>query len=371
MRKALIVILCLLVIGGAGANAVWQLWLKEKVHRVIAEVSAASGNRETKTGRPQVPDDPNFGTYRDPITDEIEAYRAEVNKGMAARDFAGLDTLADEARAKRLRFGMGSWRIAQFYDTLELSAKLGEDVWQERLAMLREWQQQRPLSITARVALADALTDYAWKARGTEYAPKVKQAGWKLFGERLAEAWAVLKDARQLPAKDPYWWSVAQTVALGQQWEREDYDKLFREAIAYEPEFWGYYIKKAHYLLPRWNGKPGEWESFAEESINEPGGLGPEVYARIVINMNSYYQQIFHESKARWDLTKAGFETIRERYPDSTEMLSEFAMLATQGNDAKCSREMFDALGDRIDRRAWKSKDRYLYYYRYSHPEAK
>jgi len=373
MRKALIVIFCLLVIGGAGANAVWQLWLKEEVHRAIAAASEAngSGNVDMKTGRPQVPDDPNFGTYRDPITDELEAFRVEVKKRMTARDFAGLDTLAEEVRTKRLRFGMGSWKIVQFYDALELSAKLGDDVWQERLATLREWQHQQPLSITPRVALANALTDYAWKARGTEYAAKVKQEGWKLFAERLTEAWTVLKDATEIPAKDPYWWSVAQTVALGQQWPREDYEKLFREAIAFEPEFWGYYTKKAYFLLPRWSGKPGEWESFAEESINEPGGLGPEVYARIVINLNSYYQQIFHESKARWDLTKAGFEKIRERYPDSTEMLSEFAMLAAQGNDAKCSREMFDALGDRIDRRTWKSKDRYLYYYRYSHPEAK
>ena len=125
------------------------------------------------------------------------------------------------------------------------------------------------------------------------------------------------------------------------------------------------------FLLPRWYGKEGDWERFAEESIKEPGGPGAEAYAQIVLSLDRYYEHIFRGSKARWDLTKAGLELMRERYPESTNLISDFAVMAARGNDPKSARKLFDELGDRIDRRYWKTKDRFLYHYRYAHPEAR
>ena len=363
MRNVVLLLFCLAAFAVAG----WRLGIGEKFHALLA-----SRTEEAEPApRVKVPDDPSFGTYRDPITDEAEALHAEVAKQLAARDFAGLDALADEARAKRTRTGSGAWKLAEIYDALEFREKAADRLWQVHLRLLRDWQTARPLSITARVATANALTSYAWKARGSGFANTVTDEGSKLFQQRLAEAWKTLADARVLPTRDPHWWAVAQHVALGQEWPRANYEKLFAEAVELEPEYAPYYTLKAHFLLPRWYGKPGEWEKFAEESSQQPGGLGAEIYARIVLDLDAYHDHIFHDSKARWDLTKAGFQLMRERYPNSTNVLANFAVMAARGNDPKCAREVFDALGDRVDKRFWQSKDRYLYTFRYVHPEAR
>ena len=59
------------------------------------------------------------------------------------------------------------------------------------------------------------------------------------------------------------------TVALGQGWRRNEYDALYKKAVEGEATYYEFYFRKAYYLLPRWYGKPGEWERFAEEAAKE------------------------------------------------------------------------------------------------------
>jgi hypothetical protein len=151
-------------------------------------------------------------------------------------------------------------KISQFYESLACRSDEPESMWQLHERIHENWDAAKPRSVTAHVAHADFLTDYAWHARGTGYSNKVTKEGWRLFAERLAKARESLEKSMDFKPKCPVWWRVWMTLAKGQGWSREDFEKLFQAAKAFEPQFWGYDVAKAQYLLPRWYGQPGEWE---------------------------------------------------------------------------------------------------------------
>jgi Domain of unknown function (DUF4034) len=352
MKRLLIILVCVLIIVGAGISlwpAIPKTWWtlhprsQPVAPRQMVELPEADGSAMVL----------GWGSYRDPGLDQGAAQSAEVRRLFAAGNFEGLDTLADQLRKTKARYASGMWRISAFYQELEVERRAPPDVWKTQQQTLERWIVQRPQSITARVALADFLTKYAWQARGADWANKVTPEGWDLFAERLSAATKVLGDARSLETKDPHWWFVAQTVALGQGWDRATYERLFAEAIAFEPEYHHCYCSKARFLLPKWYGQPGEWEQFAMESAARPGGPGPAIYARIVDSVTGDYTDIFHESGASWEQTRAGFELLVSQYPDSGKLLVDFLRLAAVATDTQCGAQIFAKIGTRYDPRLW------------------
>lgn len=299
---------------------------------------------------------------RDPTQEEIDTYRLGVRQAYNARRFDELDTQAAQARTSRALFGNGSWKIVQFYEALGCRDDEPESMWQLHDQIHQAWTAARPESITARVAHANFQTDYAWHARGNGYADSVKEEGWKLFGERLAAAQKILVEARRLPDKDPVWWRAALRVALGAGIPRGDYDRLAAEAVAYEPKFWGYDTARSYSLLPRWYGQAGDWEAYADAAAKRPDGLGTEAYARIVINLSGYYDNVFRETQASWLQTRDGLALMRKQYPDSLEILSVSAKLATLAENRELAKELFDQLGDRYLPDVWRKPERFVHY---------
>ncbi len=72
-------------------------------------------------------------------------------------------------------------------------------------------------------------------------------------------------------------------IAFAQAWPREDFFRLFNEAIAGQPDYYTYYFHAALYLLDGPRSESGGWERFAEEQRQKrgAGGEGDVVYARI------------------------------------------------------------------------------------------
>jgi hypothetical protein len=131
------------------------------------------------------------------------------------------------------------------------------------------------------------MTRYAWHARGSDWANKVKEEAWVLFGERLASARAILEQSKSMKPC-PGWWTVRLRVARGQGEEPADFESLFREAKNAEPKYVFHDQARAVYLLPRWHGEPGEWEAAAEKEIENSDGLGHEGYARVIWHLADY-----------------------------------------------------------------------------------
>jgi hypothetical protein len=298
----------------------------------------------------------------DKIRNEEVAFRYETRKFYNSRKFDELEKRADALRTSKARFGNGSWKLFQFYDALGCRDDEPETMWQLHEQIHQDWEKAMPHSVTARIAHANFLYDYAFHARGHGYANTVTRQGWQLFAQRLAQAHKILDEIKDWAPKCPMWFKVYLQVALGEGWNRSDYEALFTKAKAFEPEFWSYDISRSIYLMPRWHGQPGDWEYATDEETKRPDGLGMEIYARVVSSQRGYYKNIFQESNASWPKTAQGFELMRQRYPGSLEILSVYCQLACVAGDRPLAKKLFDELGDSVMQDIWESTDNFVRY---------
>jgi Domain of unknown function (DUF4034) len=292
-------------------------------------------------------------------------FGGDIQRLLLAGRYDSLEAMAESLRNRDVRWPNGGWKLRTFYNQgFDIALRNATEAdWQAHLGKLRQWRGAYPGSITAPVAYAYALRSYAWEARGSAVANEVTEEGWRKMRERLSEARSVLVDARKLPRVCPGWWMTAQGIALGEDWDRKVYEELFQEAVRTEPSFENYYERKAIYLLPRWNGRAGEWEAFADTVANRlPAPLGDQMYARIVWYTHEYMgdDNVFEESQISWDRTRRGFEELIKAYPASLELRSIFAYLAWKAADQPTAKQQFIELGPRIDPGVWEDRPEFM-----------
>ncbi len=306
------------------------------------------------------------GAFSDPILDEKMDYVRETREMVRQADFDGLEARVAETLKGKLKFANGDWKLESYYHALSECSDGPTGEWLPLQKYLYAWLEARPKSITPHIALACFYTKYAWDARGSGFADQVTEEGWELFRDRLIKADTILKKALALgPVRDPHFWSASQTVALGMEKEDSEHDEILRRGLEVEPEYTDLYTSHAYHLLPRWGGKPGELEAFAEKAATLPGANGDEIYARIAIQSDRFFDHLFQDSNFKWPRVKTGLEALRKRYPKSVNLLSSYAILSTRGNDRETAKRLFDELGNRLDKRTWGKQDRYLYYRNY------
>jgi Domain of unknown function (DUF4034) len=298
----------------------------------------------------------------DPVEREIHAFSVETRKLFDGRRFDELEKLAADLRAGKALFRDGSWKIRQFYTAFEPSDEEPDQTWKAVDQIHREWITAKPASITAHVAHANFFVNYAWYVRGSGYASSVSERENFSFEKRLESALKILQASREFPEKDPMWWNVAITTAVGQGWPKKAFDQIVDEAVTFEPTYHRHDLQRAYSLLPRWYGEPGDWEAYAMKATERKGGLGAETYARIVIFMRPFHEQIFRNSKASWPKTKEGLQQLRAKYPDSLQFTNEAALLATMASDQAFAKEMFDLLGDTYLPSVFPKPERFAHY---------
>jgi hypothetical protein len=110
----------------------------------------------------------------------IESYKMAVADLLKQEKFDDLDCTADELRSSRARFAGGAWQLVTFYQGLSdpWVGHATEADWQAHIERLKRWVKTSPLSITARVGLAESYSDFAWDARGGGTVDTVSETGW-------------------------------------------------------------------------------------------------------------------------------------------------------------------------------------------------
>ncbi|PKM99553.1 MAG: hypothetical protein CVU78_05665 [Elusimicrobia bacterium HGW-Elusimicrobia-2] len=322
-----------------------------------------------------------FGQYIDAaykFPPNEEKFIEGMSEFFANEEYEHLDKLAGILRTSKSRYPGGDWKIVCFYAGLRRvpgKTKATEEVWKNHQNIFKKWIKKYPDSITAKIGYAAFLCDYAWQARGGGVSYTVNENQWDVFHNRLAEAEKVLNGVSKAKRKkDPMWYSIMQTAALGQGWERERYEKHFNEAIACEPFFEDFYYTKAHYLLPRWHGKKGEWEEFALEIRKQIGGKkGSSIYAYICKMLSRYYPHdgFFGVVNVDWEKLKQGMKDIEELYGTSNRHLNEFLSMACQADDKKMAQELFEWLGDDWDEYVWGKQWRVEQYRKWAYSAGK
>jgi hypothetical protein len=277
--------------------------------------------------------------------------------------FVELDCLADHARSGKERLPGGLWKIHLLYQGLRqpvpYPVHATQQDWTYLLQRLRQWVKARPVSITARVALALAYLDYSYDARGSGYAHTVSDSGWKLFEERTAEAKRILKEASTLATKCPEWYVAMQMVSQNQGWSVTEARALFEDANKFEPEYYTYARDLAYYLLPKWSGEPGDTEKFVQEIADRIGGDKGDILYFQVAAANYVICGCDDNPHLSWDRIKRGFEAAEKDYGVSMLDLNRIAHLASYfgERDPIYADKIFTRIGEQWDEETWGRKE--------------
>lgn len=295
-------------------------------------------------------------------------YSAQIRVYLDQENFDQIDAIADEVRSQKSRFAGGAWKLQKLYCGLREPAnsrQASDAVWQVQIGRLKKWVERKPKSITARVGLAAAYVEYAWHGRGRGFAGTVSEEGWKLLATRMATGKEILDQAKKMTDKCPHWYEVMLTIGMGQSWEMDEYNKVFEEAIAFEPAYHYFYGDKAEYLLPRWHGEPGDWERFADEMSKRLGGkLGSIIYYQIAMDVVDCYKdrEFVTETKVSWPRIKQGFADLEERDGASARAMNLLCRLAGQAEDKPFTQELLKRIGDNWDPETWGTKEYFEHY---------
>ena len=304
-----------------------------------------------------------------PAVDPQEPFKEDVRTALRQEQFDRLDRLGDELLKTKARFPGGDWKSYRFQGALAAPAAGATDsdeIWERQIAVLQRWHASHPDSMAAVVALTDAMVGWGWKARGEGFAETVTPQGWRLLRERTAAVEPLLLEIGQRVSRTPDWYRDMIDVGRVQNWNRERVEALFEEAIALEPRYLHVYSAMARYLMPRWQGKDGDWEDFAQRTAERLGGReGSVVYGHIAWQISKYYggADFYKRNRVSWSRVKQGFVDRETLYGFSLRNLNAFCLLAGSAADRQTTRELFARIGDAWDVDVWKER-RYFDEYR-------
>lgn len=287
----------------------------------------------------------------------IRAYRVKVRSLFDEEKFDQLEEIAGAARSQKERFRGGEWKLRVFYLAIHGPGSLTstDAAWDAHIERLQRWIAAKPGSITPRVALAQAYLSLAWKARGNGFARTVTSNDWKVFDKRVQQAQETLQRAATLD-KDPHWYHDMQTVALAQGWDRARADDLLKKASSAEPGYFYFYAAYANYLMPKWYGKPGESENFAEAISHQIGGQeGDFIYFMLALELNCCKGK--RELQLSWDQVKQGFAALEQLYGSTNREVNAAAYMAVRERDREFAQQLFTRIGDNWDESVWHTKE--------------
>ena len=283
-----------------------------------------------------------------------DQFKAAVRQKFEAEDFATLELLAEELRQSRERFSDGTWISAAYYGAFSLDANAAPERFASAAETIRHWENARPGSLVALLLKAGLHRDLAWHERSNKLGSEVTPEQWAGFKRELLQARQLMES---VPAARMYpeYFSIMQTIALGQGWPKDDYMRLFSEATNAEPDYHAFYFQTAYYLLPRWHGRKGEWEQFAEAQRQRhgAGGAGDGLYTRIVWSMRPHYDNIFKETDVSWEVMAAGFEYLIREHPESRWLRNAYANFAWKVHDRSRLRKALTAIRQDPDMNIW------------------
>ena len=298
----------------------------------------------------------------------------QVQELHAKADFDKLDELAAKLRTNGERLPDGTWKIMHFYEAflaqpvlesaqakIRSMARKNGDELARIVKDMEAWIARSPGSVTAHAALASALIEYAWNARGGGLADTVSDEGWALFRERLARARRVCEDAVRLTSRCSAIPCLMLDIALGEGWDAAKYDALFDEAVKKTPCLVDLYLAKARYLLPRWHGKPGEWESFAAGvTRSQVGECAPGLYFRIVFrNAMLTNRDEIRQAGIDKELLRQSIRAELHAWPKSGALRDRACYAACMVGDRDLARELFESTPDEWIRVSFPTQESY------------
>lgn len=225
------------------------------------------------------------------------------------------------------------------------------------------WQAARPDDVGPLVFTGILYTDYAWDARGGDYANKVTSKGWQLMADRLKIARAALEKAYAKDPDDARAPTQMITVIMGQQTGRDDMEKWFARAMKANPDDMDACDRKLTFLEPKWGGTPEDMIDFGRQCFQggDFEGRIPFVLVDAYHQLASYYAdpRQLYSSQGVWDDIRSVYEKDLALYPDSPRDRSFYAYYAVMCGQLPTARQQFKILGDHPNLDAFETMQKY------------
>jgi hypothetical protein len=300
-----------------------------------------------------------------PVTSETaeRALRSQWRGLFESHSWTELDSLADRLRSQRLRFQGGGWQLHVLYCILSNCSQDDSDAtWESQIAALQEWILHSPSSPTPRIALADTCENFAWKARGSDFADKVSKQGWSLFAERMQKAHEALEQAKQIGRDDPEWYNSMLVATAALEWDADKADALVDESLSREPGY--FYIARiqADNLLPKWYGERGDTERFVAKVADRIGGAdGDATYFFVAEYLLTQAEKCIPcaPPTMSWTRIRQGYAAIQRLYGTNNFEMNAYAFLAMRAGDRETARQAFEKIGENWNADVWETKRRF------------
>lgn len=190
-----------------------------------------------------------------------------------------LDPACGNPRARALRDSLarGDWKDAQgFLEGLRVYELRDFFVsalsaWPGRPAWLEAWCESQPGSPVPWLIRGVHGLRWAWEARGSTTADKVKESAWPAFVERLVSAERDLQQAAALDTRDPAPWTWLVTTARALQQDAAVERERFDEAVRRDPENLAAHRHFLTALCWKWGGSHQAMFAFAREASGRAG----------------------------------------------------------------------------------------------------
>jgi hypothetical protein len=149
-------------------------------------------------------------------------------------------------------------------------------------------------------------------------------------------------------------------VGLAQSWDERRLHDVFERGVQFEPEYFYLYKQYANYLLPKWDGKPGDSADFAKRYANKLGGdPGDMLYFQIATELIRVGDGNFPVKEMNWERIQKGADLLVAKYGQNKKINNQLAFMAFKYKDAAAARKQFAVIGDEWARGVWKDRQRF------------
>jgi len=294
---------------------------------------------------------------------ERAVWRAKAAGLLKAKKYDQIEQAAYGMQASRRAGRDGVWDLEKFASGLWTvdEGPNAPAVWKDSQARIAAWRKARPKSMLAQIAAMASWFEGAYLARGTDTADKVSEQQFRTMNERLEGASKLMPALRLGRGKSPLVAHRFLQWAVLSGMERAEFLQIAADANAAFPTYTGFDFVTVRYLMERWHGEAGEWETYAARRADAVGGVQGDIwYARLIASQRDSFENIWKGSTADWHRAQRGCETLLKQYPDSLDWGTEYYRLAYLHYETAVSqRLMVKVLRNRAKKGAWKSLGRF------------
>ncbi len=188
-------------------------------------------------------------------------------------------------------------------------------------------------------------------ASGEGFAFALPTSRMKSYLERLNIAQGILHKTYLAHPEQTGIPSLMMIVATSLHKPRAEMELWFQRGLKLTADPYPYYVGKARYLDPKWNGTAdGQW-AFAEECADQ-GDWAQKIPLVVLTFVNDRFvtDRLFYTRPEKWQLIDSVCRQFLEHYPDASTLRTTYLKMAVEGGHWRVAREQFARLGSDWDR---------------------